>query len=148
MSDLLFVYGTLMSSEETEAARRLGTEAELLGKALTAGRLYDQGKWPGLIQTNDEDQIVHGELWRLRSLSSLKWLDIYEGIRPEVQSPEYARDLIRVKDNGSCGRIAWGYVYRWPIHEPDLIASGRWQDRRLRVRAAHSHGLDAATASA
>ena len=141
MGDLLFVYGTLMSGEETEAARRLGTEAKLLGMASTFGRLYDQGKWPGLLRTEEKGCVVHGELWRLHSSSSLKWLDAYEGIRPEVQSPEYARELIRVETGASCTNLAWGYVYRWPVRERDLIASGRWRDRGLGLRLGNVQGL-------
>jgi gamma-glutamylcyclotransferase (GGCT)/AIG2-like uncharacterized protein YtfP len=130
MSELLFAYGTLMSTEHTEAAKRLQREAEKIGAASTTGRLFDQGQWPGLILSSQRDELVYGELWRLRSPLSLQWLDIYEGIKPGVAFPEYARKLIWVYPADSPARQAWGYVYQWPVRESDVIPSGRWQDRQ------------------
>lgn len=131
MNEFLFAYGTLMSSESTDAARRLGSEATLIGTAAIMGRLFDQGRWPGLISSSEQGNIVHGELWRLRSSVSLEWLDIYEGIRPDIQFPEYARKLVWVYSPGGPARQAWGYVYQWPVRECDLIPTGRWRDRQL-----------------
>lgn len=130
MSEYLFAYGTLMSTETTDAARRLKAEADLIGAASTGGRLFDQGRWPGLIPCREPHEMVHGELWQLRSQASLAWLDAYEGIKPDALLPEYARELIRVQLLGGTAHQAWGYVYQWPVQASDCIASGRWQDRR------------------
>lgn len=130
MSEFLFVYGTLLSTENTEAARRLEVEGNLITSASTLGRIYDQGLWPGLILSPDRRDVVYGELWKLNSTASFKWLDIYEGIRPGERFPEYARKIVPVYPaTGGAALRAWGYVYQWPVRECDRIPSGRWQDR-------------------
>ena len=132
MREFLFAYGTLMSTENTEAARRLAAEADLLGPASTSGRLFDQGRWPGLKLTGGRTSIAHGELWRLHSPQSLAWLDLYEGIKPGIAFPEYARHIITIAAPSGEARQAWGYVYQWPVNDCDIIPSGRWRDRRAR----------------
>ena len=148
MSELLFAYGTLMSTENTEAARRLQSEAERIGAASTMGRLFDQGRWPGLILSSKRGDVVYGELWRLLSPISLRWLDIYEGIRPDVQFPEYARKHVWVYPTDGSARQVWGYVYQWPVQGGDLIPSGRWQDRQKgRLRRSRSLAFPALAGS-
>ena len=92
MSRCIFVYGTLMLSAGREVGRRLASEAEFIGHGSVGGRLYDMGKWPGLVASRRQAERVHGEVWMLRNPDrSFPWLDEYEGIKPEIRNPEYAR---------------------------------------------------------
>lgn len=102
----LFVYGTLMSTAtgflgQTQRARLAG-ESEPVGPAAVGGRLYDLGRYPGLVVTSPVSvagrsarvqpvsgaasgegarDIVFGEVVKLIDpRRSLRWLDTYEGV--------------------------------------------------------------------
>ena len=47
MTEFLFVYGTLRSEFPHPLAKRLSTQAKLIGKGSTPGLLYDFGWYPG-----------------------------------------------------------------------------------------------------
>ena len=76
----LFVYGTLMSWAKgalgLNERKRLSREASSLGPATLRGRLYDLGQYPGLIISNVDADVVHGEVFELfRPAVTLQWLD-------------------------------------------------------------------------
>jgi gamma-glutamylcyclotransferase (GGCT)/AIG2-like uncharacterized protein YtfP len=123
----LFVYGTLMSRVGVSMSVRLSREAVCLGPASTNGRLYDFGKWPGMIVSNEQGDLVHGELYWLASPAlSLAWLDAYEGIGLDGQNPEYARVVCKVRLESGPQFDAWVYEYRWPIANGFPLRNGRW----------------------
>ena len=75
----LFVYGTLRRGAPMHAL--LEGEARLVGPARFAGRLYDLGAYPGVVDGSRRD-VVHGELYDLlpeRRNQLLDALDRYEG---------------------------------------------------------------------
>jgi gamma-glutamylcyclotransferase (GGCT)/AIG2-like uncharacterized protein YtfP len=129
MNRLVFVYGTLMLSSGHPMGAKLASEADFVGLAKVQGRLYDFGKWPGLSLSDSPTDIVHGEAWRLRSLTSLAWMDDYEGIRPGIAQPEYERIQHRVMIEELGTVTSSLYAYRWPIDHHRRIPSGRWMDR-------------------
>lgn len=128
MTDLLFVYGTLMSHTGTPKARQLMAEADSLGPARIAGRLYRIDWYPGLVEA--PDGIVHGEVVRLRTpQASLVWLDAYEGIVPgdtQQNRNEYERVLrpVTLADGRQCE--AWVYLYVRDVSACTPVADGRW----------------------
>lgn len=123
----LFVYGTLKSSfRGNRYARMLARSAELIGRAQTPGRLYGFRRYPGLRPALAPDQIVHGELHRLRRPDLLlPLLDDYE-------TEEYRRILVPVTLAGAETRLhAWTYQL---IHAPARhrrLRSGRWPEGPL-----------------
>jgi gamma-glutamylcyclotransferase (GGCT)/AIG2-like uncharacterized protein YtfP len=127
---------------------KLASEADFAGLAHIQGCLYDFGKWPGLSLSDDPDDMVYGEAWRLRSLTSLAWMDDYEGIRPGIAEPEYERILHRITIEELGTVTASLYAYRWPIDFSARIPSGRWMERTgCRPTASQprlQHYLDAA----
>lgn len=135
MQSTLFVYGTLMLSSGHRMGRKLAAEAEFLGAASVQGRLYDFGKWPGLVLSDRPFERVFGEAWRLYSTQSLAWLDEYEGIGPHVVLPEYERIEHRMSLDGRGTVPASLYVYRWPIDHARRIASGSWLHRNEHLHA-------------
>ena len=60
ISDLLFVYGTLMRGFDHPMAKLLAGNAEFLGPAQCRGRLYLVKHYPGLVASDDPADIVHG----------------------------------------------------------------------------------------
>jgi gamma-glutamylcyclotransferase (GGCT)/AIG2-like uncharacterized protein YtfP len=130
----LFVYGTLMSEAAGTLGRaerdRLARESRKLGPAAVAGaRLYDLGRYPGLVETGDPDDIVHGEVIELIDPRlTFPWLDAYEGIVPgDHDQSEYARleRPIRLA-NGETLRAAV-YVFRRDAARFAPIPGGRWK---------------------
>jgi gamma-glutamylcyclotransferase (GGCT)/AIG2-like uncharacterized protein YtfP len=128
----LFVYGTLMSTAPGvfgKAMReRLQREAQLVGPAAIHGRLYDLGRYPALVDSEDPADLVHGEVFVLHEPSkSLAWLDKYEGIIPGQHGHSEYQRVERPVQLASGERItAWVYLYRKSIARARRIASGRW----------------------
>ncbi|MEZ5849714.1 MAG: gamma-glutamylcyclotransferase family protein [Hyphomicrobiaceae bacterium] len=133
MTDLLFVYGTLMQA--AHAARIGGTErARLalsgthLGPASMPGRLYDLGDYPAMTEPSAADDIVHGEVYRLTDAQAVfRWLDPYEGISDGDLAPEYARCERCVTLVQGCTAPAWVYLWLGALSESQLVAGGRWR---------------------
>jgi gamma-glutamylcyclotransferase (GGCT)/AIG2-like uncharacterized protein YtfP len=128
ISDRLFVYGTLMRSFDHPMAKLLSANADFLGPARCRGRLYLVRHYPGLVLSDDADDIVHGELFRLRARDELlREFDMYEacgeGFRPPT---EYVRQMLQVTFADGSASEAWTYVYNWPVAKLTRIASGRF----------------------
>src|SRR5258705_2460752 len=112
MNPHLFVYGTLISSSRQPMATKLAREARLIGAATLQGRLYRMAWYPGVVDSLDADERVHGELYALADpLATFAWLDAYEGLRPGRDDNEYAR-VERPARIGAAEVAAWVYVYR------------------------------------
>ena len=127
-SDRLFVYGTLMRGFDHPMARLLAAHADFLGEATCRGRLYLVKHYPGLLLSDEASDIVHGELFRLRTPEELlREFDMYEACGEGFPEPtEYLRKLVEVRlADGAAGQ-AWTYVYNWPVTELPVIASGRF----------------------
>jgi gamma-glutamylcyclotransferase (GGCT)/AIG2-like uncharacterized protein YtfP len=116
----LFVYGTLKSGFTNRYARQLRREARLLGSAHMPGRLYRVHWYPGLRPARSPEEVVAGELYRLRQPSkTLKVLDEYE--------QNYRRQLWPAcLETGQVIR-AWVYVYKRRLLEGRYIPSGTWR---------------------
>ena len=74
--------------------------------------------------------IVHGELFRLRSPEELLCeFDMYEACGEGFPEPtEYLRRLIDVTLADGASEKAWTYVYNWPVTDLPRIASGNFLD--------------------
>lgn len=138
MNGLLFVYGTLMATAGDAMGRveraRLARESVPLGVATTRGRLYDLGRYPGLVVGAAHDGVVEGELVRLTDPPrSLGWLDRYEGIVADrLDTNEYRRAEIDV--TMATGEIvrASAYLYTRELDRARLVAGGSWLRRIAR----------------
>jgi gamma-glutamylcyclotransferase (GGCT)/AIG2-like uncharacterized protein YtfP len=101
----IFVYGTLRSESDHPMARRLRSQARLIGKGSVPGRLYDFGAYPGALFDAQEKRRVVGEVFMLKGGGRLlAELDAYEGT-----DPLYERRVLAVKlaDGGMVE--AWAY---------------------------------------
>jgi gamma-glutamylcyclotransferase (GGCT)/AIG2-like uncharacterized protein YtfP len=128
MLDRLFVYGTLMRGYEHPMAQLLSRSAEFVGTAQCRGRLYLVKHYPGLLLSDQPDEVVHGELYRAyRPQELLATFDEYEGCGPGFAQPTaYLRQLLPVTLMDGIVSKAWSYIYNWPVEETKRIASGRF----------------------
>ncbi len=128
----LFAYGTLMSQAGGTMGRaqreRLARETSVLAQAATfRGRLFDLGRYPGLVDDGTPG-VVHGEVREmLDPAKTLAWLDCYEGIvSGEHDHNEYERAQRQVMLGTGSPIMAWVYLYRKPTTGLVEIAEGRW----------------------
>jgi gamma-glutamylcyclotransferase (GGCT)/AIG2-like uncharacterized protein YtfP len=128
ISDRLFVYGTLMRGFDHPMAKLLSRSADFIGEAQCRGRLYLVKHYPGLVLSDDADDIVFGELYRLRARDELLGeFDMYEACGPGFREPtEYRRRVLDVTLADGSATEAWTYVYNWPVTGLPRIASGRF----------------------
>ncbi|MBR0714453.1 gamma-glutamylcyclotransferase [Bradyrhizobium liaoningense] len=127
-SDHLFVYGTLMRGFDHPMARLLSAHADFIGSATCRGRLYLIKHYPGLLLSDTASDIVHGELFRLRTPDELlREFDMYEACGEGFSEPtEYLRRLIDVTLADGSANKAWTYLYNWPVTDLPRIESGRF----------------------
>jgi len=129
----LFVYGTLMPGAAGALGHaqraRLMRESRCLGPAtMTGARLYDLGRYPGLVETGDPGDVAHGEAVALVNPSrTLSWLDAYEDIVPgDPNRSDYARLERSVRLEAGDMLSAWVYVFLGDVSRRRLIPAGRW----------------------
>ncbi|HUD93190.1 gamma-glutamylcyclotransferase family protein [Sphingobium sp.] len=119
----LFVYGTLRADFDGPMARRLRSEARLVGPATAHGTLYRIAEYPGFV--SEGDGTVAGDLFALDDAeATLAWLDDYEECSGRFPAPhEYCREWMTV--DGPDGEVmAWVYVYAWDVAGREQIADG------------------------
>jgi gamma-glutamylcyclotransferase (GGCT)/AIG2-like uncharacterized protein YtfP len=109
----LFVYGTLRRGSENQFARLLAERGHFVGVARVPGRLYDLGRYPGAMPSNQPNEWIHGEVFSVDA-ELLAALDEYEG-------PEFERAIVP----------AIGCWIYWYIGAATgrLIASGDFSER-------------------
>ena len=131
MQDLLFVYGTLMRGFDHPMAQLLSRSADFIGQARCRGRLYLVKHYPGLVLSEGADDVVFGELFRLRQPAELlREFDMYEACGEGFAEPtEYVRRMLQVARDGAAVSEAWTYVYNWPVERLPRIASGRFLEK-------------------
>ena len=127
-SDRLFVYGTLMRGFDHPMAQLLTRSADFIGEARCRGRLYLVKHYPGLVLSDDPNDVVFGELYRLRRPAELlREFDMYEACGEGLAEPtEYVRQMLPVTLDGGATREAWTYLYNWPVAQLQRIVSGRF----------------------
>jgi gamma-glutamylcyclotransferase (GGCT)/AIG2-like uncharacterized protein YtfP len=130
-SDRLFVYGTLMRGFDHPMAMLLSRAADFIGEARCQGRLYRVKHYPGLVLSDDADDVVFGEVYRLRQPKELlREFDMYEACGEGFAEPtEYIRQLLPVTSDGGAVSEAWTYIYNWPAAHLPRIASGRFVEK-------------------
>lgn len=122
-SIFLFVYGTLRAGFDGPMARRLRSEARLIGRGRAMGALYRITDYPGFVP--GQDGWVRGDLFALKDTeATLAWLDDYEECAANFPEPhEYRRARLSVEGPG--GPVeAWAYLYARDVGGLTRITSG------------------------
>ena len=128
ISDLLFVYGTLMRGLDHPMAKLLSRSADFIGEASCRGRLYRIKHYPGLVLSEDPADVVFGEVYRLRAREALlREFDMYEACGEGFPEPtQYVRRMLPVTLDDGTASEAWTYIYNWPVTNLPRITSGRF----------------------
>ena len=139
MTDLLFVYGTLMNNIQSNIAGYLHQHSDFVGEGSLQGRLYDLGSYPGVIYDMQAGSCVYGHVFRLHDPENmLKRLDFYEGISLlQADKNEYRRELIPVevnKEQVNC----WTYLYNFSTGNLKEILGGNYLNY-LKSNELHQH---------
>jgi gamma-glutamylcyclotransferase (GGCT)/AIG2-like uncharacterized protein YtfP len=104
----IFVYGTLRPDSGHPMARRLLSQARLIGKGSTPGLLYDFGSYPGAVFDVDEKRRVIGDVFAFGPGGRLlAELDDYEAV-----DRYYRRLVIEVMLSVGGTVAAWAYGIR------------------------------------
>lgn len=109
-TDYLFVYGTLLRDFSLPLVKQIENKLEWIGVSEINGQMYDLGEYPAILHTNNPNQKVEGEVYRVKDADRIfKMLDEYEG-------EEYKREKERIRlDSGETVR-AWIYWYQQEAH--------------------------------
>jgi gamma-glutamylcyclotransferase (GGCT)/AIG2-like uncharacterized protein YtfP len=131
MLDRLFVYGTLMRGFDNPMATLLRQAADFVSEARCRGRLYLVRHYPGLVLSDDADDVVFGEVYRLRQAKELlREFDMYEACGEGFAEPtEYIRQMLPVTLDDGAVSEAWTYIYNWPVGHLSRIPSGRFMEK-------------------
>lgn len=87
-----------------------------------AGVLYDLGRFPGAVPGND---VIYGELFRLRSPQVWAVLDRYEGYRAEDEKASlFVRRQVVLRNPHE--QTAWVYWYNGDPSGHPRVPSGNW----------------------
>lgn len=129
----LFVYGTLRRGYRGEMQAFLARSARFVDTAVFRGRLFLVGNYPGAVPSSRPEDVVHGDVFRLRQPAVvLAELDAYEQCGPEGSGSEYYRRQAAVTLRTGRRIDAWIYLYGRPTRALRPIPSGdylRFVDR-------------------
>jgi gamma-glutamylcyclotransferase (GGCT)/AIG2-like uncharacterized protein YtfP len=128
MSEYLFVYGTLGRNLGHEMHKHLVRHADYAGEATFNGVLYRVAHYPGAIASSDPNDIVYGELYRLRDPGALfAALDPYESCGAnDPMRTLYVRITTTIERPGGEAVQAWIYLYNRDVTNLVRITSGRF----------------------
>jgi gamma-glutamylcyclotransferase (GGCT)/AIG2-like uncharacterized protein YtfP len=124
--DYLFVYGTLRRDSESEMYHLLARYGEFVGDATYQGKLYMVDYYPGVVPSDDPQDVVRGEAYKLTCSDIVpSRLDDYEECGSVFPEPnEYIRRNEMVKLNSGEVITAWIYIFNRSTEGLQLIQSG------------------------
>lgn len=124
MNNLLFIYGTLLDSDN-EYAVFLRKNSHVYAPGKVKGKLYDIGEYPGAILAANTDNYIHGTVLQLNDPEKvLPVIDDYEGFGDDQAKPNL---FIRVLTEAQIetGPVScWVYVYNLSVGGLRLIENG------------------------
>lgn len=126
MTERLFVYGTLRKDSPQPMAKLLVENSRFLGTASTQGALYDLGRYPGMVPSNNPDHTTFGELFELTNPQKvLGPLDEYEECSENYPKPTlYERKLCQVRQESGETVDAWSYIYNRNVDGHIFVQDG------------------------
>ena len=126
----LFVYGSLLHGFQSSIGQFLKNHARFIGEAYANGKIFDLGRYPGLVLSSDEQDTVYGHLLELSNPDGVFiTLDRYEGIFPDdPQNSEYRRELIRLNKNTLGITTCWTYIYNYSTEGLKVIPGGNYAE--------------------
>lgn len=135
MRTYVFVYGTLKRGFGNHGVIREGTHTVLIGKWSIPGRMISCGFFPGLLPPESDDDVVIGELYKIKDASVWRNLDGLEGYREDdPENSMYIRKQVQPCDPGILDPEDVVYTYYWnrDVGNRPMIESGEWTGGALR----------------
>jgi gamma-glutamylcyclotransferase (GGCT)/AIG2-like uncharacterized protein YtfP len=125
-SDFLFVYGTLCRKASNKMTAMLAEHAQFISYASYQGKLYKVDDYPGVIPSDNPNDLVQGEVYQFHEADLLlNCLDLYEECGQGFPEPtEYVRNIGQVHLSSGKDIRAWLYLYNWPTENLILLPSG------------------------
>jgi len=132
-TEYLFIYGTLQKNVGNSRFHLFAGYCSYFSKAYLQGKLFHVADYPGAIESNEIDDKVYGELYKVNeSKPLLTQLDIYEECSANFPQPhEYVRKKILVFLPDGNTVLAWVYLYNRDIQNLERIISGDYEKARL-----------------
>lgn len=124
--EFIFVYGTLRKETATSMYHMIARNCEYFSDGYMQGKLYEVNGYPGSIESDNPNDKVYGELYRIANSGLvLSELDEYEECTAQYPEPhEYIRKKLPIIlfDEGSV--TAWSYVFNHDVSNLMQIESG------------------------
>lgn len=125
ITNLLFVYGTLMRAFDNRYARQLRAESWFVGPGHLPGVLYRVSWFPGAVPDSSAQSLIHGEVYKLKNPEEmLLVLDDYEDVG-DNETGLYSRQQLPVQV-GSKTLTCWVYVYNESTDSLVVVEEGRF----------------------
>jgi gamma-glutamylcyclotransferase (GGCT)/AIG2-like uncharacterized protein YtfP len=128
MADYLFVYGTLRRASPHPMARLLERRGRFLGESRVPGKLFDLGRFPGMVPCDAKEGTVAGDVYELTDPEALAELDRYENAESPLPA-FFERALTPVTLSDGVTVDAWVYWYRGYVDERQRVASGDYRQK-------------------
>jgi gamma-glutamylcyclotransferase (GGCT)/AIG2-like uncharacterized protein YtfP len=125
-TEFIFVYGTLRKETATSMYHVLARHCEYFSEGYMHGKLYEVNGYPGAVESENQDDKIYGELYRIGN-SGLVFplLDEYEECTDKYPEPhEYIRKKLTISLSGVGSIAAWVYVFNHDISNLMQIESG------------------------
>ena len=114
----LFVYGTLRKQMSHPLGHLLVRQGQFLGLGIFQGKLYDLGRYPGVVPSKEKTDLVTGEVYRINEPDRvLRLLDEYEG-------PRFKRTRVTAFFGPDGHLSCWIYLYTRSIAGRRRIPNG------------------------
>jgi len=123
----LFLYGSLLTgTPDRRLNRRVKRLLRHAAHAVIQARLYNLGRYPGVIASPLKADRVYGRVVIVNNPHLLRQLDHYEGyIAGNPTASEFVRDQVQAILLPSRKRIdCWVYLYNRDVQGKERIASG------------------------
>lgn len=133
MSQHLFLYGTLISSEAPKEIASIVKRFRRVGSGHVRGKLYDFGEFPGAVLDPSSRTIIHGELVALPPEEQiLEALDRYEEFDPsDPKRSLFVRKKAKIQMADGSSREGWIYVYNRHPGSAKLLRGGDYLRSRV-----------------
>lgn len=133
MSQHLFLYGTLISSEAPKEIASIVKRFRRVGSGHVRGKLYDFGEFPGAVLDPSSRTIIHGELVALPPEEQiLEALDRYEEFDPsDPKRSLFVRKKAKIQMADGSSREGWIYVYNRHPGNAKLLRGGDYLRSRV-----------------
>jgi len=128
--EFIFVYGTLQKNFSSDMHVILERHCDFISDGYMRGKLFEVNGYPGAIQSEEQNDLVYGEIYKIISNAELvlSQLDEYEECNNKYPHPheyERAKCLISLS-NEQEKLIAWVYIFKRNISNLNQIKSGHY----------------------